>query len=61
VILAHARRPVELPRLSLRFGAAIEFEIAGEWLAGHPLTHYLLEEEAAQWERAGTRFVLKMR
>jgi exopolyphosphatase / guanosine-5'-triphosphate,3'-diphosphate pyrophosphatase len=61
VILAHARRPVELPRLSLRFGGSIELEIAGDWLLAHPLTHFLLEEEAALWERAGTRFALKTR
>jgi exopolyphosphatase/guanosine-5'-triphosphate,3'-diphosphate pyrophosphatase len=61
IILAHARRPVELPRLTLRFGGSIEFEIAGDWLLQHPLTHYLLEEEAALWERAGTRFALKTR
>jgi len=61
VILAHARRPVELPRLSLRFANAIEFEVDGGWLVEHPLTHYLLGEEAALWERAGVRFILKTR
>ncbi len=61
VILAHARRPVELPHLALRFGSSIDFEIEGEWLLGHPLTHYLLEEEAILWERTGVRFALKVR
>jgi len=61
VILAHARRSVELPRLSLRFANAIEFEVDGAWLVEHPLTQYLLDEEAAHWDRAGVRFVLKTR
>jgi exopolyphosphatase/guanosine-5'-triphosphate,3'-diphosphate pyrophosphatase len=61
IILAHARRPVDLPRLALHFGNAIELEIDGAWLLEHPLTHYLLEEEAALWERAGTRFSLQTR
>ncbi len=61
VILAHARRPVDLPHLALRFGNSIDFEIEGEWLLEHPLTHYLLEEEALLWERSGVRFELKVR
>jgi exopolyphosphatase/guanosine-5'-triphosphate,3'-diphosphate pyrophosphatase len=61
VILAHARRPVELPHLALRFASSIDFEVDGDWLLGHPLTHYLLEEEAILWERSGIRFALKVR
>ncbi|MGZ8254570.1 MAG: Ppx/GppA phosphatase family protein [Burkholderiaceae bacterium] len=61
VILAHARRPVELPHLSLRYGSSIDFEVDGAWLLGHPLTQYLLDEEAGQWERVGVRFTLKTR
>jgi exopolyphosphatase/guanosine-5'-triphosphate,3'-diphosphate pyrophosphatase len=61
VILAHARRPVVLPRLSLRFGNSIDFEVDGAWLLEHPLTQYLLDEEAGWWERVGVRFNLKTR
>lgn len=61
VILAHARRPVELPRLSLRHGNSIDFQVDGAWLLGHPLTQYLLDEEAGHWERVGVRFTLKTR
>jgi exopolyphosphatase/guanosine-5'-triphosphate,3'-diphosphate pyrophosphatase len=61
VILAHARRPVDLPHLALRFGSSIDFEVEADWLLGHPLTHYLLEEEAILWERSGIRFALKVR
>jgi exopolyphosphatase/guanosine-5'-triphosphate,3'-diphosphate pyrophosphatase len=59
VILAHARRPVRLPHLSLWFGNSIEFSIDGDWLADHPLTQHLLEEEAGLWERAGVGFSLR--
>ena len=61
VILAHARRSIELPELSLRFGNSIDFRIDGNWLLAHPLTHHLLEEEAGAWERVGVRFALKPR
>lgn len=59
VILAHARRAVELPLWSLKFAKTIEFGLAGDWLTHHPLTQYLLEEEAAHWERVGTTFTLR--
>ncbi len=58
VVLAHARNAVELPNWSLKFGRSIEFSLAANWLAQHPLTQYLLEEEAAHWERAGITFTL---
>jgi exopolyphosphatase/guanosine-5'-triphosphate,3'-diphosphate pyrophosphatase len=61
IVLAHARRPVELPRWTLKLGAWIELELDAGWLAAHPLTQYLLEEEAAHWERVGRRFLLKAR
>jgi exopolyphosphatase / guanosine-5'-triphosphate,3'-diphosphate pyrophosphatase len=58
VIVAHARRPVELPEWSLKFDRGIEFGLDAEWLARHPLTQYLLEEEAGHWERVGVAFKL---
>jgi exopolyphosphatase/guanosine-5'-triphosphate,3'-diphosphate pyrophosphatase len=58
VILAHARRAVELPEWSVKFGKTIELALAGDWLARHPLTQYLLDEEATQWERVGVAFTL---
>ena len=61
VIVAHARRPVEPMYMALRFGDSIEFEVDGAWLAAHPLTQFLLEEEAGRWERAGVRFAVKTR
>lgn len=59
VILAHARRAVELPTWSVKFGKTIELMLANEWLARHPLTQYLLEEEAAHWDKVGVAFALK--
>jgi hypothetical protein len=38
---------------------AIELELAGDWLGRHPLTEYLLQEEAAQWDKVGVRFAVR--
>lgn len=60
VIFCHARRAVEPPRWTLRSSrGAIELGVDADWLARHPLTQHLLEEEAAQWERVGIRFALR--
>jgi len=60
VVLCHARRDVQMPRWSLRATrSAIELELDADWLSRHPLTEYLLQEEAGQWERVGVRFVLR--
>lgn len=60
IILCHARREVQLPRWRLTTGKTwIELALAAEWLADHPLTQHLLEEEAAQWAKVGIRFSLK--
>ncbi len=58
VIVAHARRAVELPAWSLKFNKSIELSVDGEWLSRHPLTAFLIEEEAAQWNRVGVPFSL---
>jgi exopolyphosphatase/guanosine-5'-triphosphate,3'-diphosphate pyrophosphatase len=59
VILNHARRSIELPRLVLKFGRSIDFGLDGDWLARHPLTQFLLEEEAAHWSRVGIGFSVR--
>lgn len=60
VVFCHARREVDLPRRELkRARGAVELALDGNWLAAHPLTQHLLEEEAAHWERAGMRFELR--
>lgn len=59
VLLCHARRDIELPAWSLRSTRdGIELGLDGGWLSHHPLTEHLLQEEAAQWEKAGRRFAL---
>jgi exopolyphosphatase/guanosine-5'-triphosphate,3'-diphosphate pyrophosphatase len=60
VILCHARRDVDPPRLELqRTRNAVDLSIDRAWLAAHPLTQYLLEEESGQWDRAGVRLQLR--
>lgn len=60
VILAHARRPVDMPKWSLKITrGAIEFGLDAEWLARHPLTSHLLEEEAGQWAKVGIRMTTR--
>ncbi len=60
VIFCHARRALEPPRWTLRASrGAIELGVDADWLARHPLTQHLLEEEAAQWEKVGIRFALR--
>jgi exopolyphosphatase/guanosine-5'-triphosphate,3'-diphosphate pyrophosphatase len=60
VVLCHARRDIDLPRIELqRARNSVELSIDRGWLASHPLTQYLLDEESNQWERAGSRVVLR--
>jgi exopolyphosphatase/guanosine-5'-triphosphate,3'-diphosphate pyrophosphatase len=59
VVMNHARRSVELPRWTLKFGRSIELGIDAEWLARHPLTQFLLEEEAMHWSRVGVTFIVR--
>ncbi len=60
VIFCHARRAVDPPRWTLRSSrSAIELGVDADWLARHPLTQHLLEEEAAQWDKVGVRFALR--
>ena len=59
VLLCHARRDIALPAWSLRSTRdGIELGLDGGWLSHHPLTEHLLQEESAQWEKAGRRFTL---
>ncbi len=60
VLLCHARRDVALPTWSLRAArGSYELALAAGWLEHHPLTEYLLQEEAAQWEKVGVRFTVR--
>jgi len=60
VILCHARRPMQLPRWTLRAGrGSFELRLDGEWLARHPLTQFLLDEESDQWDKVGMRLAVR--
>lgn len=59
-IFCHARRPVQLPKWTLRASRdAYELRLDGDWLGRHPLTQFLLDEEAAQWDKTGLRLTIK--
>lgn len=54
VIFCHARKDVSLPVLEiLRDGDAIRVRLEEMWLNTHPLTDYLIKEEAENWARCG--------
>ncbi len=59
VIFTHARRSETLPRLTLKAGRSMDLALDGDWLSRHPLTQYLLEEEAAHWARIGMTFSVR--
>jgi exopolyphosphatase/guanosine-5'-triphosphate,3'-diphosphate pyrophosphatase len=60
VILCHARRPVQLPKWTVSGRrASFELRLDGEWLARHPLTQFLLEEETGQWDRVGQKLTIR--
>lgn len=60
VVLAHARRPLAMPAWSLKVTRGeIEFELDADWLARHPLTSHLLEEEAEHWAKVGFRMTTR--
>lgn len=53
VLFHHARRAIDLPRMSLAVGKRIRFTLPKRWLADHPLTRHLLAREAKEWSAAG--------
>src|SRR6185503_3835270 len=53
VLFHHARRPIALPRLSLKVGSKIRFGVQLGWLRRHPLTAHLLLDEANEWRTLG--------
>ena len=64
VIFAHARRTVHLPVFSLSRTMdegqwVYTLAVDPQWLARHPLTNYLLEQEALVWARVGVQFILQ--
>jgi exopolyphosphatase/guanosine-5'-triphosphate,3'-diphosphate pyrophosphatase len=53
VLLHHARRPIDLPRLALIAQPRIMVRVSARWLKAHPLTEHLLARERTEWATAG--------
>jgi exopolyphosphatase/guanosine-5'-triphosphate,3'-diphosphate pyrophosphatase len=53
VLLHHARRPIEAPRIELSIDRTIRCRLPARWLAARPLTAHLLRKELAGWTAAG--------
>jgi exopolyphosphatase / guanosine-5'-triphosphate,3'-diphosphate pyrophosphatase len=53
VLLHHARRPIDAPRISLGVGGRIRVGISARWLKAHPLTAHLLDKEKREWSALG--------
>jgi exopolyphosphatase / guanosine-5'-triphosphate,3'-diphosphate pyrophosphatase len=53
VLLHHARRPIDVPRIVLAVARSIRFGIPRTWLTAHPLTDHLLAKEREDWRAAG--------
>ena len=53
VLLHHARVPVELPPMRVSVRQRVQWSIPQRWLAQHPLTLHLIQQERAQWAALG--------
>jgi exopolyphosphatase/guanosine-5'-triphosphate,3'-diphosphate pyrophosphatase len=56
VLFHHARRAIDLPRMTLAVGRQVRFSIAKQWLKSHPFTERLLEVEAGEWAAVGRKW-----
>jgi exopolyphosphatase/guanosine-5'-triphosphate,3'-diphosphate pyrophosphatase len=52
VLLHHARRPIDAPRITLSVGRTIRVHLAARWLKSRPLTAHLLAKEVESWAAA---------
>jgi exopolyphosphatase/guanosine-5'-triphosphate,3'-diphosphate pyrophosphatase len=53
VLIHHARRPVNVPRIAVNSGARHRLTIPASWLKANPLTAHLVSKERAEWSSAG--------
>ena len=56
VIFAHARKPAPLPLITITRSlnnSVLNIAIDRTWLEQHPLTAYMLQQEAADWKKVG--------
>lgn len=56
VIFAHARKPAPLPLITITRSlnnSVLNIAIDRTWLEQHPLTAYMLQQEADDWKKVG--------
>jgi exopolyphosphatase/guanosine-5'-triphosphate,3'-diphosphate pyrophosphatase len=56
VLFHHARRAIDVPRISVKAGRTIRFAAPARWLKHHPLTLHLLIKEREEWTTLGLRW-----
>jgi exopolyphosphatase/guanosine-5'-triphosphate,3'-diphosphate pyrophosphatase len=60
-LLCRGRIDANLPKVSVsESGAGYAIEIAKVWLEKHPLTEFSLRKEAAEWDRIGRPYTIKL-
>lgn len=61
VIFAHTRLPTQWPTMSIsNIQNGFKLTISSEWLKQHPLTHFMLENEVACWNKVKYNFELDL-
>jgi exopolyphosphatase/guanosine-5'-triphosphate,3'-diphosphate pyrophosphatase len=61
-VLCRSRSDELLPDVKVKNPDSESFEVAidREWAQAHPLTEFSLRKEAAEWERIGYRYTVKL-
>jgi exopolyphosphatase/guanosine-5'-triphosphate,3'-diphosphate pyrophosphatase len=60
-LLCRGRTDAHLPEVSVsESGAGFTIQIAKAWLDKHPLTEFSLRKEAAEWDRIGRPYNIKL-
>ena len=61
-IFVHARHDIALPKMSLsEAGKVFGIHLPEHWCREHPLTKYMIEQEALAWEKVGYQVKLSMK
>ncbi|MEO5700040.1 MAG: Ppx/GppA phosphatase family protein [Casimicrobiaceae bacterium] len=56
VLFHHARRAIDLPKVTLGTGKPIDLHVPARWLKAHPLSAHLIKQERDQWKSVGIRW-----
>ena len=61
-VLCRSRMDEHLPKVKVKNPNSETFEVLldRQWASTHPLTEFSLRKEAAEWERIGYRYTLKL-